>query len=375
MMEHRPPGERIDRTAGYPARRLLGQVLVEGGIITREDLERALERQQRTHELLGEALIGMGALDSLDLTAALSVQGELASVQGALRAAAGRRQLLGELLLAAKRITPEQLGQALAEQEKTGERIGAILVRRGFLSREELEAVLSFQRRQEKGAESPSPFRLGEILVSTGQITRRQLDLALAWQGKRGGKLGERLVESGYVTPHQVSRGLAIQKKLVTAALVAALSMASAKGAGAQEAAGIRPPAGRTSARIEVSATILSRTTLTVRRQPHALVVTREDVRRGYVEVPAASRIEVRSNDPRGYLLVFESQAGSGTPFREAIIDGLGRPVQIGPGGGWVPRTDPRGPVSVDLSYRFSLTKDAVPGSYRWPFALSARSL
>lgn len=374
-MEHRPPGDRIGRTAGYPARRLLGQVLVEGEFISRDILERALARQRQTGELLGEALVRMGALDPLDLTAALSVQGELASAQGARRAAAGRRQLLGDLLLAAKRITPEQLAQALAGQERTGDRIGEILVRQQFLSREELDAVLAFQEQQGKGAEAPSSFRLGEILVATGQLTRRQLDIALSRQGKTGGKLGERLVESGYVTPYQVSRGLAIQKKLVTAALVAALSMASAKGAGAQEAAGIRASAGRTSARIEVSATILSRTTLTVRRQPHALVVTREDVRRGYVEVPAASRIEVRSNDPRGYLLVFEYQAGSGIPFREAIVDGLGRQVQIGPGGGWVPRTDPPGPVSVELSYRFSLTKDAVPGSYRWPFALSARSL
>lgn len=375
MTERRSSEDRIGRPAGCPARRLLGQVLVEGGFITRDVLDRALERQARTHELLGEALVRMGALDSLDLTAALSVQGDLSSAGSALRAAAGRRQLLGELLLAAKRITPEQLGEALAEQGRTGERIGEILVRRGALSREELAAVLAFQEHQGKGSEAPSPFRLGEILVATGQITRRQLDFALSRQGKTGGKLGELLVESGYVAPHQVSRGLAIQRKLVTAALVAVLSMASAQGAGAQEAAGIRPSGGRTSASIEVSASILPRTTLTIRSQPRLLVVTREDIRRGYVEVPAASRIEVRSNDPRGYLLVFENRAGPEAPFREVIVRGLEREVQIGRGGGWVPRADARGPVSVELSYRFSLAEDVRPGEYPWPLSLSARPL
>ncbi len=375
MMEHRPAEGRGERPTGFPARRLLGQVLVEGGFITPEILEQALARQRRTGELLGEALVRMGALDSLDLTAALSVQGELSTVQSALRAAAGTRQLLGELLLTARRITPEQLEQALAEQERTGERVGEILVRRGALSREELGAVLAFQVRQGEGSGSPSPFRLGEILVATGQITRRQLDIALSRQGKTGGKLGELLVASGYIAPHQVDRGLAIQKKLIAAALAAALSMAAAQGSAAQETPGTGSSAGRATARVEVSATVLPRTMLTVRSQLRTLVITAEDIRRGFVEVPSASRIEVRSNDPRGYLLVFENRSGPEGPFREAIVDGLGRQVQIGPAGGWIPRTDPRGPATAELSYRFSLAKDAAPGRYPWPLLLSARSL
>lgn len=375
MVDYHPSAERTGRTEGHPARRLIGQVLVEGGFITRELLDRALERQRRTHELLGEALIGMGALHPLDLTAALSVQGELSTARSALRAAAGGRQLLGELLLAAKRIVPEQLRQALAEQERTGEKIGQVLVRRGVLSREELDAVLAFQERQGTGGGDPSPFRLGEILVATGQITRRQLDLALSRQGRIGGRLGELLVESGYVAPHQVSHGLAIQKKLVTVALVAFLSMASSPAAGAQESAGARPSAGRSSASIEVSASILPRTTLSIRSQPRLLVVTPGDIRRGYVEVAAASRIEIRSNDPRGYLLVFENRGGPEAPFREILVRGLEREVQIGRGGGWIPRTDARGPVAAELSYRFSLEKDVVPGNYPWPLLLSVRPL
>jgi hypothetical protein len=375
MTESPAQRNRIIESYGYPARRLLGQVLVEGEFITRRELEQALERQRHTNELLGEALVGMGALDPIDLTVALSVQGELSSAQGALRSAAGGRQLLGTLLLSAKRITPEQLDQALAEQIRTGEKIGAILIRRGSLSREELDAVLAFQEHQGKGAEAPSSLRLGEILVATGQITRRQLDLALSRQGTTGGKLGELLVESGYVAPQQVSCGLAIQKKLVTAALMAALSMAASMEATSQEVAGMGTSAGRDSAKVEVSATVLPRTTLTVRSQPRMLVVTREDIRRGYVEVPAASRIEVVSNDPRGYLLVFENHAGPEALFREVIIEGLGRQVQIGPSGGWIPRTETLSPMAAELSYRFSLAEDARPGTYPWPLSLSTRTL
>lgn len=375
MMDSRPVLPREGRSAGYPARRLLGQVLVEGGFITPATLDRALARQRETGEMLGEALVRMGALDSLDLTAVLSVQGELSSVEGALSAAAGARQLLGELLLTAKRITPEQLGEALAEQERTGERVGEILVRRAVLSRDELDAVLAFQDHQGRGGGTPSPFRLGEILVATGQITRRQLDIALARQGKTGGRLGELLVESGYAAPQQVFRGLAIQKKLVAAALAAALSLAAASGGHAGGPPSSRPFAGSPSARVRVSAAVLPRTKVAVHGQPPALVVTPADVRRGYVEVARASRIEMASNDPRGYLLVFEPLGGPESPVRGAIVDGLDRQVQVGPGGGWVPRPPVRGVVSAELSFRFVLAEDARPGRYPWPLALSARSL
>lgn len=143
-MDSRPTTDRTGPPAGFPAKRLLGQLLVEGEFISRDDLERALDQQKRTNEKLGEALVGMGVLDPVDPAAALSVQGELTSVQDALLAAA------------------------------------------------------------------------------------------------------------------------------------------------------------RTSARIEVSATVLPRTTLTVQSQQRQLVVAGEDIRRGYIEAPAASRVEIQSNDPRG---------------------------------------------------------------------------
>ncbi|MBI5439588.1 MAG: type II/IV secretion system protein [Deltaproteobacteria bacterium] len=52
---------------------------------------------------------------------------------------------IGELLVEARVLAPERLAEAVAEQEKTGERLGSILIRRGFVAVEDLEAVLSRQ--------------------------------------------------------------------------------------------------------------------------------------------------------------------------------------------------------------------------------------
>src|SRR5499426_1881149 len=52
---------------------------------------------------------------------------------------------IGELLLKEKRITPEQLQQALAAQKANGGKLGANLVKLGFVKDEEITALLSKQ--------------------------------------------------------------------------------------------------------------------------------------------------------------------------------------------------------------------------------------
>ncbi len=307
----------------------------------------------------------MGNLDPWELEAVLSIQGDLTTIDGAIRAAVGTRKLLGELLLDAQRITPEELEQALREQKETEEKLGEILVRRGLLTDAERDAVLAFQKRL--GVASAPKFRLGEILVATGQISREQLDRALARQRETQKKIGEILVEAGDLHPHQVELGLKIQTKIATAALLAVLAMAGS--AGAQEAS---RPAAAASAKINVTASIQARVTLSVIRRMKELVITDSDVALGYVDVPAASLFEVRNNDPKGYLLVFEILDGPPSLLENIQVRGLGSEVQLGAGGGWVPQPFTRGVQSIELSYRFLLQKDARPGSYAWPVSLSA---
>jgi hypothetical protein len=349
-------------------RRLLGQVLLDGEFISSLDLERALGEQKRTNEMLGEVLVRIGVLDSVDLKAALSIQGELGSFHDAIRAAAGVRLLLGDLLLLAKRITPEQLEAALAEQRRTAEKIGEILVRRGWITPRELDAVLAFQEHLGGGGPSSERLRLGEILVATGQITRAQLDAALERNRNSPKKIGDLLVEAGDLRPDQVDRGLRLQKQLVTASLVAVLSLAS--GASAQDI--LRSGSGSSSMGIAVTARVEARATLRVLWQQARIAITDADILRGHVDVRSATRIEVRNNSLQGFILVFEGTDG---PFREYYVRGLGREVQLGAGGGFAPMPYAQQPVVLELSYRFILDKEIRAGVYDWPLALSSRAI
>ncbi len=362
------PASNKEFPCGRLVKRPLWRILLDGGFTTHSDLERALEEQARTNDLLEEILVRMGILDPWELQAVLSIQGDLTTIEGAIQAAVGTRKLLGELLLDARRITPEQLQQALRERDETGEKLGEILVSRGILTDAERDALLAFQRRQGEG--STPTFHLGEIFVATGQITREQLDRALAKQRETRKRIEEILVEAGDIHPDQVEHGLKLQKKIATAALLAVLAMAGT--AGAQEAS---RPAASASVQINVIAGIQVRVALRVVRRIKELVITDSDVAQGYVDVPAASLLEVRNNDPRGYLLLFEVLDGQLSLLENIHVRGLGSEVQIRPGGGWVPQPFMRGVQSIELSYRFFLHKDARPGSYAWPVSISAQSI
>jgi type II secretory pathway component PulC len=57
------------------------------------------------------------------------------------------------------------------------------------------------------------------------------------------------------------------------------------------------------SAAIQVSVTVVARAIATVDEQPQEVAVTSEDLRRGYVELAASLRINVRTNARNGYIL------------------------------------------------------------------------
>ncbi|HET7343922.1 MAG TPA: type II secretion system protein GspE, partial [Methylomirabilota bacterium] len=56
------------------SRRLLGEILVQEGHTTPDVVERALVRTQATGELLGEALVALGAVTAEDVLRAVAVQ-------------------------------------------------------------------------------------------------------------------------------------------------------------------------------------------------------------------------------------------------------------------------------------------------------------
>jgi type IV pilus assembly protein PilB len=100
-----------------------------------------------------ESLAAMVALPVSDVAAELDALVSLGNLTRSDSAggqphysAAPRRQMLGHMLVDAGLITEDQLKEALAEQSQTGERLGRILMDRGYVSKQTLGQMLEVQR-------------------------------------------------------------------------------------------------------------------------------------------------------------------------------------------------------------------------------------
>jgi tetratricopeptide (TPR) repeat protein len=131
--------------------------------------------------LLGEALVEARIITPHQLQTALNEQAKLAARKRPLR--------LGEVLLRLKLVQPEQLAAAVAAQmdnaastanaDSLGQ-LGAFLIRQGLLTRAQLHQGLVRQAAMQRQGK---PILLGEVLVRCGYIERDQLSQALGvWQ-------------------------------------------------------------------------------------------------------------------------------------------------------------------------------------------------
>ncbi len=93
---------------------------------------------------------------------------------------------LGEICQMNRLMTPEQVqrvlaAQAFLEMQKEDKRIGALAVRNGFVTEEDVRFALDAQKQSfQEGLRTPKP--LGEILVEAELLTRQQLDALLTRQ-------------------------------------------------------------------------------------------------------------------------------------------------------------------------------------------------
>ncbi|MGQ0579294.1 MAG: hypothetical protein ACT4PQ_10350 [Betaproteobacteria bacterium] len=161
-----------------------------------------------------------------------------------------------------------------------------------------------------------------------------------------------------------LAAGLRVQDRLVSAALVAAVSIATGCPTQAEAAGSITQS-------ITVTARVAPWVKLNLEHQQMQLTVTPDDVARGYVEVSAASRFTVTTNNRAGYTLNFQPQADI---FRSVAIHGLGVSVEIGSGGGTVIQSGADFGIVrtlLELGYRFYLAEAVQAGSYSWPLSLS----
>jgi hypothetical protein len=115
------------------------------------------------------------------------------------------KKLIGKILADQKKISTQQLNNALAYQkEKREKKIGTILKEEKIISEEQLQESLRKQTEKYK--------KLGEILVEARYITPEQLEHALRIQQEnRKKKLGQILVELKYITPNDICIALATQ--------------------------------------------------------------------------------------------------------------------------------------------------------------------
>jgi bacteriophage N4 adsorption protein B len=244
-LKHLRTGERIgwDKTAhAFPEeellaayRRKLGDVLIERGLITEEQLERGLAGQAATGRPLGAALVDIGCLDEGSLIEVLCGQLRVAPA-GAIDPRGVSLELLRRL--------PEACAKAhsvfpLEETEGGGIALGCAVVpdRDGIL---ELEAVLGaplefrlarrgevalalgqgYARLAPGAPDDPGPRigirpfahrPIGELLIDIGAISYLDLIKALPNAAGNGKRLGEYLLTEGRIVEAQITQVIALQ--------------------------------------------------------------------------------------------------------------------------------------------------------------------
>lgn len=125
--------------------KLIGQVILESGVINEGQLEEALKHQEEWGGKVGEILIEKGYITEQKLKDFLNLQVFVnSSANWALRNNKND-YLLGEVMLAANVITGDQLEEALQCQKNKGVRVGQILIDMGYISELALKDCLDRQ--------------------------------------------------------------------------------------------------------------------------------------------------------------------------------------------------------------------------------------
>lgn len=133
---------------------------------------------------------------------------------------------LGRTVLERGLVAREALLECLfqmALERKTGvpRPLGVLLVSRGLLAQDDLNAILASRVTAAGAVGSLPEAEVGRLLVASGLISRENVEECVRLQnelrraGKQAPPLGELVVSRGYVTEGQVLRVLAYQKKSV----------------------------------------------------------------------------------------------------------------------------------------------------------------
>jgi hypothetical protein len=122
--------------------------------------------------------------------------------------------------------------------------------------------------------------------------------------------------------------------------------------------------AGGTQATIQVTATVLPRISQTLVRQAGFFQITKENAKEGYVDVPAATVLQVKTNSRNGYFLTFEFNPETATEVW--VMDGQKTTV-LSTGMSMIPQAIQALSDTKEISYRLFIHPDTQPGQYAWP--------
>jgi len=116
-----------------PDKNRLGEILISWNVITAQDLETALKEQKEKGGYLGQILIDKGLVSSVDISRALQVFSSKAK----------DKSELGQMLVADKIITPEQLETALEKQKILKKTLEDTLLELGLATSEQIAQTTS----------------------------------------------------------------------------------------------------------------------------------------------------------------------------------------------------------------------------------------
>ncbi len=157
--------------------RRFGDFLISLGLVTRGQVDQALALQPLTGNRVGESLLSLGFLTREQLQRALSLavrDGDTGVLE---------RPPLGEVLQGLRYITQPQLDEALAAQQKSGRRLGELLVEHGALTHRQLYEALGLQHRMSVGESKPQPAPAATRATKLLVIDDSELALALVEEG------------------------------------------------------------------------------------------------------------------------------------------------------------------------------------------------
>jgi hypothetical protein len=152
--------------------------------------------------------------------------------------------------------------------------------------------------------------------------------------------------------------------KALTTARIALVVAASVTAAGARDV----------HSDFSVSVTVRAVANMQIKSAPAGLIVSGDDLQRGFIDVAQPTELTVGSNSPNGFALDVLTVAYP--MVSSMVVEGLNSDLALGAEGGTiVQRWSHPQSVNLTLRFRLALAPGLAPGNYPWPLRLAVRPL